>query len=785
MSWYFFYLLGVVNFVNVLCYNILGVFPHLGKSHVDVFRPLMKGLAEKGHNVTVLSHFPLTKPIRNYKDISLGAGETFFETFDMNKIDSSSKIQKVSMCFFLSNVAATTCETGLASEAVKNVMKAKDKYDLMITEFFNSDCFLGLAEKIKAPIIGLSSSTLMPWTSARFANPTHTGYIPNNLLDYSDRMSFLDRVENTVFTLFHQFYYDYFMLGRDQEIARKYLGRKASRIKEFVNNSSLLLVNTHFSLNLPRPLVPNVVEVGGLHIRKVRPLARIITVLLAFLAYTSALNILGVFPHMGKSHADVFIALMKGLARKGHAVTVISHFPLREPIPNYTDIDLGGKSQVFLELVDMEQVGSKSRLKMMNNVLLLSYFANISCEVGLSSPAFQNFLKTDQRFDLLVIEFFNSDCFMGLADKFKVPVIGLSSCTIMPWTSERLGNPTHTAYIPNNNMDYTDRMTFLERVENTVVSLYHQFHYDYITLSRDEEFAKKYLGEEAARIKEFIRNSSILITNSHFSLNLPRPLVPNVIEAGGLHIGEAKPLPKNIEKWINDSPDGVIYFSLGSLIKGHTFPKEKRDVFLKAFQRFPQRVLWKWENETMEGKPDNVMIQKWMPQFDILCNPNVKAFISHGGLLGITEAVHCGVPVVVMPQFGDQFTNAKALEASGGGVILQLSEATEDKVYKALKKVLSSDFRQKTKELSERFRDRPLPPLETAIYWVEYVARHKGATHMRTAAVNMPFYKYYLLDVIAFLVAVISVYLYVVYRVIKSVLKRFLWKDTKTKVKSS
>lgn len=76
---------------------------------------------------------------------------------------------------------------------------------------------------------------------------------------------------------------------------------------------------------------------------------------------------------------------------------------------------------------------------------------------------------------------------------------------------------------------------------------------------------------------------------------------------------------QNIEKWINESPEGVIYFSLGSLIKGHTFPKEKRDAFLKAFSRLPQRVLWKWENETMEGKPDNIMIQKWMPQLDILC----------------------------------------------------------------------------------------------------------------------------------------------------------------------
>lgn len=91
---------------------------------------------------------------------------------------------------------------------------------------------------------------------------------------------------------------------------------------------------------------------------------------------------------------------------------------------------------------------------------------------------------------------------------------------------------------------------------------------------------------------------------------------------------------QNIEKFINESTHGVIYFSLGSMIKGHTFPQEKKDAFLRAFARLPQRVLWKWENETMPGKPDNVMIQKWMPQFDILCTFDLI-------LLYIIDSYHC------------------------------------------------------------------------------------------------------------------------------------------------
>lgn len=58
---------------------------------------------------------------------------------------------------------------------------------------------------------------------------------------------------------------------------------------------------------------------------------------------------------------------------------------------------------------------------------------------------------------------------------------------------------------------------------------------------------------------------------------------------------------------------------MGSRIKTHSFPEEKRIAFLNAFSKLKQRVLWKWETESLPDKPPNVMIQKWMPQFDILC----------------------------------------------------------------------------------------------------------------------------------------------------------------------
>lgn len=41
-------------------------------------------------------------------------------------------------------------------------------------------------------------------------------------------------------------------------------------------------------------------------------------------------------------------------------------------------------------------------------------------------------------------------------------------------------------------------------------------------------------------------------------------------------------------------------------------------MFLRVFKKLKQRVIWKWEDDHLAGKPDNVMIGKWLPQNDIL-----------------------------------------------------------------------------------------------------------------------------------------------------------------------
>ena len=76
-------------------------------------------------------------------------------------------------------------------------------------------------------------------------------------------------------------------------------------------------------------------------------------------------------------------------------------------------------------------------------------------------------------------------------------------------------------------------------------------------------------------------------------------------------------------------------------------------------------------------------------------------------------------------------------------------------------------YKKNIKELAEIIQDEPMTGLEKAIWWTEYVIRHKGAKHLRSPIIDIPFYQYHLLDVIAFLVVVTVTLIYIMYRLIK------------------
>lgn len=66
----------------------------------------------------------------------------------------------------------------------------------------------------------------------------------------------------------------------------------------------------------------------------------------------------------------------------------------------------------------------------------------------------------------------------------------------------------------------------------------------------------------------------------------------------------------------------------------------------------------------------------------------MKLFISHGGLLGINEAIYSGVPILGIPIFADQSTNINTLKELGAAEALDYDDVTEEIILEKIHRIL-------------------------------------------------------------------------------------------------
>lgn len=275
-----FYFIFTVSY-NVESARILGLFPHVGKSHFMVYHPLLKRLAERGHQVTVVSFFPTQNPPDNYNDVSLaGIAKPGVESVDLSYFENPNKwLRLLSLDKIVSQILEfndlADLALGVCSKLVKFQPLAhalKKNYDLVLVEYFNSDCVLGLAHfyGLKAPFIALSSCVLMQWSPHRIGLPSNPAYVPMENAYYTSKMTFRQRVENVLLTEYYKVWYRYAIQLKEQAMIEKQFGKKIVDLEDLGKNVSMMLVNVFHSLNGVQPLLPGVVEVGGMHLDHTR-----------------------------------------------------------------------------------------------------------------------------------------------------------------------------------------------------------------------------------------------------------------------------------------------------------------------------------------------------------------------------------------------------------------------------------------------------------------------------------------------------------------------------------
>ncbi|XP_073808064.1 UDP-glucuronosyltransferase 2A1 isoform X2 [Danio rerio] len=325
-------------------------------------------------------------------------------------------------------------------------------------------------------------------------------------------------------------------------------------------------------------------------------------------------------------------------------------------------------------------------------------------------------------------------CSEVLAEKLDIPLVYTLRFSIAHTMERMCGQiPAPPSYVPGAISKLTDKMSFTERILNMLFYLSQDALASSLWKTIDNYYTE-YLGRPTSYC-EMMGKADIWLIRTYWDFEFPRPFLPNFKFIGGLHCTPAKPLPKDLEEFVQSSgDDGIVVFTLGSM------------------------VLWRYGGEKPDTLGQNTKIFEWMPQNDLLGHPKTRAFITHGGTNGIYEAIYHGVPMVGIPLFGDQPDNMVHMTTRGAAVVMDFNSMQTQDLVDGLNAVINDpSYKENAMRLSRIHHDRPMKPLDESVFWIEFVMRNKGAKHLRVEAHNLTWYQYHCLDVFAFLTTVLYI----------------------------
>lgn len=255
--------------------NILVVSPTVSKSHYVMFGVLSRALAGRGHNVTQITTFPEATTIENLTEINVQSVRTIFlndlpvETF--GGAPPSFLTVARQLLVYVDNTAKVLNFTDVR----RLISSESDKFDLVISESFVDDVFLGFAHKFDAPVITVSSCYMHAWTAERFGVPSDPAYIPGFHSGYGAHMRFSQRARNSLLDVAERLFFGLLLEPRSTRVVREYFGADYPAVGQLTRNISLYFINTPSALYGARPYPPQVADISGIHLQQAKPLSQV------------------------------------------------------------------------------------------------------------------------------------------------------------------------------------------------------------------------------------------------------------------------------------------------------------------------------------------------------------------------------------------------------------------------------------------------------------------------------------------------------------------------------
>lgn len=257
---------------------------------------------------------------------------------------------------------------------------------------------------------------------------------------------------------------------------------------------------------------------------------------------TNAYRILAYEPSSAYSHWNVMSAVLESLVDAGHEVVYLALHPATDQLaghPNYTHVDLSTlthQPKMWSQDLDFSQM-TKLFVSSAFMIRVATDRARRMCTLLSDVPEMRDILNDgdQKRFDAIVMESLFSECqWTVLSGQLRLPTVYVVTTSPVNWMPMATGLPNHPSYVGTLLTGHPSPGTFVQRLFNAIDYVYtNAVRWYWDVGSRNDDYRT---------LLSTARNTMLFI-NTHHSIEPARPLGPNVLEIGGIHLRRP---PRNV-----------------------------------------------------------------------------------------------------------------------------------------------------------------------------------------------------------------------------------------------
>ncbi|VVD02085.1 unnamed protein product [Leptidea sinapis] len=675
-------------------YKFLVIFPIPGKSHSILGEGYLRHLINAGHEVTYLTAIPAKISSPKLRNVVLESNVEYFaidKAFDIAKIINK-EIFLNEYGHILDAMFGIANATIFHPKVQELIMDDKENFDAIIAEWMFNDLYSAFSAVFGCPLIWSSSVNAHPMLLSVIDEAPNPAYTADLIQSASvPPFSFVERVEQLWILLRMKYL---------QCTAVSKRGKSLPSYKAVQYNGSIVLANAHVATGEAMRLPMNHINIGGYHINEssIIPLPQ---------ELQSAMD--------NSKHGVIYFSMGTVLKSRGLPDSIKKGL-----IKIFSEL----KYTVIWKFEDKLSDLPKNLYRQVVKELSLIYHDRPVSPGAELVHWVEHVVKTRGALHLrspaLHVPFYQKLYLDLFSEVFGCPLIWFSSMEPHSFLLSLIDDHLSPAYTVFNwdrqySLDFYGRVKHLYLFLNLIFDKWKLKDIDEIIYRHAYKSAAQSRGRKLSPLHKVKYNASLMLGNSHVSSGESFTLPQSYKPIGGFHIpDEIEPLPKNLQDIMDKSTNGVIYFSLGTILQTH---------------------------------------------------PNTKLFITHGGLLSTFEVLRFGVPIIGIPMFGDQFINVNRAVRKGFAKRFDLGQEPVNVLIDHIKEILRNpSYREKAKELSVAYHDRPVSPGAELVHWVEHVVKTRGAPHLRSPALHVPFYQKLYLDLLVLLLIIFSAFLFVTIR---------------------